>query len=102
MALISLPDDVQDEGNNYTFRGYLGHARGLSRCHAHLAHAHAPHAPGALYRVLERLYALDINLVKLEGRPIGNRDFEFMFYFDLDCPVGSPALDTLLDALDDV
>ena len=61
-----------------------------------------PHAPGSLYRVLERLYALDINLVKLESRPIGNRDFEFMFYFDLDCPFGTPALNTLLDALDDV
>ncbi|MFR3877037.1 MAG: hypothetical protein ACLTYW_01560 [Collinsella sp.] len=26
--------------------------------------------PGALYRVLERFYALNINLIKLESRPI--------------------------------
>ena len=60
------------------------------------------HEPGSLYRVLERFYALDVNLVKLESRPIPGRDFEFMFYFDLDCPAGSRPLDVLLDALDDV
>ena len=58
--------------------------------------------PGALYRVLERFYALNINLIKLESRPIPGHDFEFMFYFDLDCPFGSKALDDLLDSIDDV
>ena len=60
------------------------------------------HEPGSLYRVLERFYALSINLIKLESRPIPGRDFEFMFYFDLDCPFGSKALDDLLDSIDDV
>jgi len=58
--------------------------------------------PGALYRVLERFYALNINLIKLESRPIPGHNFEFMFYFDLDCPFGSKALDDLLDSIDDV
>lgn len=98
-----LAEDVQDEGNNYT-RFVVVSATpqvfpGATRTSLMLT---LPHAPGALYRVLERLFALDINMVKLESRPIPNRDFEFLFYFDLDCPVGSPALDTLLDALDDV
>ena len=58
--------------------------------------------PGALYRVLERFYALNINLIKLESRPIPGRDFEFMFYFDLDCAFGSESLNKLLDSIDDV
>ncbi|MDO4436751.1 MAG: prephenate dehydratase domain-containing protein [Coriobacteriaceae bacterium] len=58
--------------------------------------------PGALYRVLERIYALNIDLVKLESRPVPGSDFEFTFYFDLACPAVDPAFSALLDSLDDV
>ena len=59
------------------------------------------HEPGALYNVLARFYALDINLIKLESRPIPNRDFEFMFYFDIECPVATDEFRTLLNSLSD-
>ena len=58
------------------------------------------HKPGSLYRVLARFYALGINLVKLESRPIPDRDFEFMFYFDLDTPVYSSEFIQLICELD--
>lgn len=58
--------------------------------------------PGALYRVLERIYALNIDLVKLESRPVPGSDFEFTFYFDLACPAVSPVFASLLDSLEDV
>ena len=58
-----------------------------------------PHEPGSLYKVLSRLYALGINLIKLESRPLPDTDFEFMFYFDLDVPVRSPSLLQLLQEL---
>ncbi len=48
-----------------------------------------PHKPGSLYKVLARFYALGINLIKLESRPIPERDFEFMFYFDLETSIYS-------------
>ena len=48
-----------------------------------------PHKPGSLYKVLARFYALGINLIKLESRPIPERDFECMFYFDLDTSIYS-------------
>jgi chorismate mutase/prephenate dehydratase len=57
--------------------------------------------PGSLYKVLARFYALDINLVKLQSRPIPDRDFEFMFYFDVDCPVAAPELATLVRSLEE-
>ena len=60
------------------------------------------HEPGSLYKVLARFYALGINLIKLESRPIPDEDFEFMFYFDIDCPVTAPEFETLLSSLDDV
>ena len=61
-----------------------------------------PHEPGALYKALARLYSLDINLTKLESRPIPDRDFEFMFYFDLETPVYAPEFAALLCELDDI
>jgi chorismate mutase/prephenate dehydratase len=47
--------------------------------------------PGALYKVLAKFYALGISLSKLESRPIPDRDFEFMFYFDLETSIYSDA-----------
>ena len=49
-----------------------------------------PHEPGSLYKLLSRFYALGLNLNKLESRPLPNRNFEFMFYFDLETSVYSP------------
>ena len=43
-----------------------------------------PHEPGALFRVLSRIAALGVNLLKLESRPIPGSEFEFMFYVDIE------------------
>ena len=61
-----------------------------------------PHKPGSLYRVLARLYVLGINVTKLESRPIPDRDFEFMFYFDLDTSIYSEEFVQLMCELDDL
>ena len=60
------------------------------------------HRPGALYRVLARLYVLGINVTKLESRPIPDRDFEFMFYFDLDTSIYSEEFVQLICELDEL
>lgn len=57
------------------------------------------HQPGSLYKVLSRFYALGINLNKLESRPIPERNFEFMFYFDIDTSVYSPEFIQLMGEL---
>lgn len=59
-----------------------------------------PNKPGALYRFLVRFYALGINMVKLESRPIPGSSFEFMFYVEVDAPVYSPAFMQLIAELD--
>lgn len=58
-----------------------------------------PHRRGSLSHVLTRFKALDINLNKLESRPVANTDFEFMFYFDLDTSVYN---DSFLRVFDDL
>ena len=59
-----------------------------------------PNRPGSLYRLLGRFNAQGINLTKLESRPMPGRDFEFMFYFDIDASVYSPAFTRLMEELD--
>ena len=46
-----------------------------------------PHRPGALYSIIGGFYSLGLNLTKLESRPMGDSDFEFMFYFDIEASV---------------
>ncbi len=55
--------------------------------------------PGSLYRVLSRFNALGINMHKLESRTIPGRNFEYLFYFDLDVSVYSPKFTQLMGEL---
>jgi chorismate mutase/prephenate dehydratase len=102
-GLQCLADSVQDKGNNYTrficISKNLEIYPGADKTSIMMV---VPHKPGSLYRVLSRFYALGINLIKLESRPIPDRDFEFMFYFDLDTPVYSPRFAQLMSELDAV
>ena len=59
-----------------------------------------PHRPGSLYDVLSKFRALDIDINKLESRPIPGRDFEFKFYLDMDTSVYNPDLYSLINELD--
>ena len=90
-GLESLADAVQDQGNNYTrficISKDLEIYPGADRTSLM---AVLPHQPGSLYKMLSRFYALGINLNKLESRPIPQRNFEFMFYFDLETSVYQP------------
>ena len=100
-GLSTLASGVQDQGNNYTrficIAKNLEIYPGADRTSIMLT---VPHKPGSLYRVLARINALGLNLNKLESRPIPERDFEFMFYFDLDTSVYSPQFIQLMNELD--
>ena len=60
------------------------------------------HRPGSLYKVLARIYTLGINVTKLESRPIPGREFEFMFYFDLETSIYSEEFIQLMCELDEL
>lgn len=100
-GLECLEESVQDMGNNYTrficISKNLEIYPGADRTSLMLV---VSHQPGSLYKVLSRFYALGINLNKLESRPIPERNFEFMFYFDIDTSVYSPEFLQLMGELD--
>lgn len=43
------------------------------------------HKKGALASVLDAFYQLNLNLTKIESRPLKTRPFEYVFYVDLEC-----------------
>ncbi len=96
-GLSVLASSVQDNGNNYT--RFICVSRkpeiypGADRTSLMLV---TPHKPGALYNILAKINALGMNLLKLESRPIPEREFEFMFYFDME---GSPYSPNLLELI---
>lgn len=96
-GLEVLASAVQDRDNNYTRFACISKDLevypGADRASLMIV---LPHAPGALYKLLAKFYALDINILKLESRPIPERDFEFMFYFDIACPVAAPEFSSLM------
>lgn len=60
-----------------------------------------PHKPGSLYSIISSLSVLGINITKLESRPIPGKNFEFMFYFDIEANVYSDDIIRILSELND-
>ncbi len=102
-GLETLAADVQDRGNNVTRFICIGKELeifpGADRTSIMLT---VSHRPGSLYRLMSRITALGINLTKLESRPLPDRDFEFMFYFDLETSVYSPKFIQLMADLEEM
>ena len=102
-GLKSLADSIQDKGNNRTrficISKDLEIYPGSDKTSIMMV---LPHKPGSLYKVLARLYVLGINVIKLESRPIPDKDFEFMFYFDLETSIYSDEFVQLMCEFDDL
>ena len=100
-GLDCLAESVQDKGSNFTrfitISKKLEIYPGSDKTSVKLV---VSHKPGSLYRILSRFNALGININKLESRPIPDRDFEFMLYFDLDTPIYSDEFLELINSLD--
>ena len=101
-GLNLLETNVQDQDNNYTRFICISKNPeiypGADRTSLMMT---VPHKPGSLYNVLSKFYALGINLRKLESRPLPDREFEFMFYFDLECSVYAPEMERLFQDLEE-
>jgi chorismate mutase/prephenate dehydratase len=101
--LERLAGDIQDRSNNYTrficISKDLEIYPGADKTSLMVI---TPHRPGSLYQVLARFNTLGLNLIKLESRPLPDREFEFMFYFDLETSVYSDEFIRMVDDLNTI
>ena len=100
-GLVPLNVPIQNSENNYT--RFICISRkpaiypGANRISLILT---CRHEPGSLYRVMGKFAALGVNLLKLESYPIIGKDFEFMFFFDLEASVLDDGIVEMLGALE--
>ena len=100
-GLECINDQIQDSDNNYT--RFICVAKdpviyaGANRISLILAFENKP---GALYEILSKLAALDINMTKLESCPVAGSDFEFIFFLELDASVQDPSVMAMLEEME--
>ncbi|PKM73558.1 MAG: bifunctional chorismate mutase/prephenate dehydratase [Firmicutes bacterium HGW-Firmicutes-16] len=100
-GLTVVSDSVQDSENNYTRficitkepKIYDG-ANKLSMIFV------CDNKPGALYDIISKPAILGINMNKLESCPVSGRNFEFVFFLDLDASVREPLVMSMLEDLE--
>ncbi len=99
-GLETLSDAVSDTDSNFTrficIAKDLQVYEGADKISLMLS---AAHRPGSLYRLLSHISAMNLNLTKLESRPIPGKDFEFRFFFDIEASVLDPAIRGLMERL---
>nr|WP_325302109.1 prephenate dehydratase domain-containing protein [uncultured Dysosmobacter sp.] len=100
-GLECVNDAIQDSDNNYTrfvcvTKDPVIYA-GANRISLVVAFENRP---GALYELLAKLAALDINMTKLESCPVAGSDFEFIFFLELDASVQDPSVLAMLEEME--
>jgi len=85
---VVLSENLEDHVENYTRFVLLTSAESISPGANKLSLAlKLPHQGGALYRALEPFARRDIDLVKIESRPIKGRPWEYHFYLDFQASI---------------
>ena len=100
-GLEILDESIQDSENNYTrficitkdpviYEG-ANHISLIVSC---------ANTPGSLYELLSKPAALGINMIKLESCPIPGRNFEFVFFVELEASVKESGIPEMLADLE--
>ncbi|MBO4951109.1 MAG: chorismate mutase [Clostridia bacterium] len=84
-GLSVLEDDLQNSDNNHTRFICISKDLEIYPGSSKIAIMFTvPHRAGSLVSILSRFNVIGVNLSKLESRPIKGRDFEFMFYAEIE------------------
>ena len=100
-GLECVNGNIQDSDNNYT--RFICVAKdpviyaGANKISLIIA---LDNRPGALYEVLSKLAALDIDMTKLESCPVAGSDFEFIFFLELEASVKDPSVRACLEEME--
>jgi 3-deoxy-7-phosphoheptulonate synthase len=97
-----LKEDIETNPQNYTRFFVLARSENAAVESPQKASVvfSTPDRPGALSRCMQLLSQRNVNLKKLESRPILGKPWHYMFYLDMELPADMHTFDAALDDLD--
>ncbi|MCI6271504.1 MAG: prephenate dehydratase [Erysipelotrichaceae bacterium] len=97
-----LKADVQDNKNNIT-RFFCITNKQVVNCDADKISTMfiLKHEVGSLFKLLEVFYKNNVNLLKLESRPIKDKTFEYCFYLDFNGNLNDDNVKNVLESIED-
>lgn len=100
-GFVMSEESISDEKNNFTH--FLLVKRGEEWLPEHSQRvffsAVCPHRPGSLLELLAIIAKYDINMTKIESRPVKNRPGDYRFFIEADCDIASQEVRNLLAAV---
>lgn len=99
-GLDCLQENIEDFTENFTRFIVISKTPVFEKEHNHISLAvQLAHEPGSLYKLLTKFAIEQINLTKIESRPLPNTDFEFLFYLDIEANLLEEKTEKLLSAV---
>ena len=98
-----LGANIADEPKNFTH--FLLVKKGAAALPEHSSFvyfaASCPHEPGALVKMLQILAAFDLNMTKIESRPIKNSPGEYCFFIEFKGDIAEPSVQVVVNRLEE-
>ena len=95
-----LEENINDDQTNCTRfivvtnqKVFLKHAQKISIC------LELPHESGSLYRLLSHFIYNDLNMTRIESRPIEGKNWEYRFFIDFEGNMADPAVKNAIRGL---
>ncbi|WP_457551478.1 3-deoxy-7-phosphoheptulonate synthase [Desulfobacula sp.] len=96
-----LEESIEDNPRNYTrFAIIARKIKGFKTVSKTSIIFSTGNKPGALFEVMKIFSEYQINLVKLESRPMLGKPWEYMFYADLEADIQAPELAGVMEKLE--
>jgi 3-deoxy-7-phosphoheptulonate synthase len=97
-----LDESIEDDPRNFTrFAVIAKEYKGRKKVAKTSVIFSTGNKPGALFEVMKIFSKYDVNLVKLESRPIHGKPWEYMFYADLEADIEKNELAPMRDLLEE-
>lgn len=99
-GLDVIQESINFEKNNYTRFIVISNQKiFLSNANKISLSFEIKHEAGALYNMLSNFYYNNLNLTKIESRPIENKSWEYRFFVDIEGNINDPCVGNVLASI---